>query len=306
MFYVSPSQLATSKEDVLSKAYVMIEAQKAIGIDAGNVGYKDVAIGIKFLERTESSGYPWVSANLRTASGKKTNIPSYRIMEIAGLKIGVFGLLDVLELGQPTQPQTAASGAEEGQPKEFTIADPIAAAQEIVAKLQSEEVDLIILLSGMTTLRNKEVAARVKGINFIISGGDPRMLSVPEREGESLIFSSANRGKYIGAADIEMIPGSTYFFMAGEKNYLEKQLKIIKAQREIFEGEISKDPEVIRKLDELKAEENAVMGNLAQLDKPSSKLTNELVPIEFDIQDRPDIAKILQKLRKQPESSGGK
>jgi len=268
-----------------AKADAIIEAQKKMEIHAANVGAKDLALGLGYIEKSADEGFPWVSANLRNAKGEPTQIPPYRIIEVAGLRIGIVGLLDKTR---------RASTAE---PLDYSVADPFTAADETIKNIEGEGVDLVVVLSAMVFLRNQELARKVKGINFIINGGDARHLKTPAREGETVIFCALNRGKYVGLAHINLVPGSLSFRMEGEDRDINAKLAVIEAQKRVFKGEVASLPEVKQKLAAINRLEADLRSRLAGMKGPSSTLKNELAPLNQSTPDRPDITRILKKAK---------
>ena len=66
-----------------------------MGYDAVNVGEKDLMMGLRFLMDVVRKGkFSFISANLVDKRTEKGIFNPYVIKEIAGLMIGLFGLLD--------------------------------------------------------------------------------------------------------------------------------------------------------------------------------------------------------------------
>ena len=272
-----------------AKADAIIEAQKKIEIHAANIGENDLALGLEYLEGTLDEGFPWVGANLRRLDGEQTKIPLYRIVKIAGLKIGVLGLLDNKDrAGKSVEPLDA----------DFSVLDPFSTARKAVGELKREGVDLVVVLSAMVSLRNHELAREVEGINFIVNGGDPRILKTPDREGETIIFGALSRGKYVGVAHVGFVPGNLHFRLEREEEDIRKRLEVIAAQRRVFEGEVASLPNVMRKLEDLKVEETGLHSRLSNVNAPSNNVKNRLVPLKSSIPNREDITLILQKAKR--------
>ena len=275
------------------KADAIIEAQKKIGIDAANIGYKDLSLGLEYLEKKESDGFPYVSANLCAANGAKTNVPAYRILKANGIKVGIFGLVD--DKDKP---------AGNNLNLDYSVTDPFNAAEKTVKELKEKGADVVVLLSGMTLMRNKELANRVKGINFIISGGDVRMLGTPEKEGETIILAAMNRGKYVGVLHVGYFAGSLHFRMENEERDIRSRIAVLESQKRVFEGQAASMPDVKLKLDQINNEEKEIQARLAELGQTSSVIKNRMVSLEPSIAGREDIVKILQKINKKVGPAG--
>jgi len=275
------------------KADAIIEAQEKMGIDAANIGYKDLSLGLEYLEKKESDGFPYVSANLRTANGGKTKIPAYRILKANGIKVGIFGLIDDKDklMGNNLNP-------------DYSVTDPLNAAEETVKELKANGADVVVVLSGMVLLRNKELAGEVRGINFIISGGDARMLVTPDKEGETIIVAAMNRGKYIGVLHVGFFPGNLHFRTENEESDIQNRIAALESQKRVFEGQAASTPDVKRKLDQIDNQEKELRARLAELGQTSSVVKNRMVSLEPSIAGREDIIKILQKANKKVEPTG--
>ena len=105
-----------------------------MGYDVANVGEKDLMMGLKFLsEVSQKAKFSFVSANLVDKKTGKGVFKPYVIKEIAGLKIGIFGLLD----------DTFNSTLQERDPG-LSILDPFSTSKTLTKSLR-EYCDLIVL-----------------------------------------------------------------------------------------------------------------------------------------------------------------
>ncbi len=88
-------QTETKRRDALLRVDLLIQSYNDMGYDAVNVGEKDLIMGLTFLsDLTQKAKFPFLSANLLDKKTEKAIFKPYVIKEIAGLKIGIFGLLD--------------------------------------------------------------------------------------------------------------------------------------------------------------------------------------------------------------------
>jgi 2',3'-cyclic-nucleotide 2'-phosphodiesterase (5'-nucleotidase family) len=88
----------------------------------------------------------------------------------------------------------------------YTIADPIVTAQQEVAYLKSQNVSLIICLSHSGYVEDEALAAKVPGIDLILSAHDHIMLPTPINintpTGNTTIVDSGAYGMYLGDLNI--------------------------------------------------------------------------------------------------------
>jgi len=127
----------------------------------------------------------------------ETGVKNYTILERGGLKIGVFGILgkDAIEVSPFAKP--------------LKFRDPIQAAQDMVTILRDrEKADLVVCLShgGLRDNPKKSedeiLAAKVKGIDIIVSGHTHTSLEKPILVNGTIIVQAGSYGKQVGVLDI--------------------------------------------------------------------------------------------------------
>ena len=119
----------------------------------------------------------------------------YIILEKAGMKVGVFGIL-----GKNAYETSAVKG-------KMPWKDPVEVAKQIIPALQKAKVDFIIALShsGSLARENSEdarLATECPEINLIVSGHDHEALAKPYMVGNTAIVSAGANGALIGEADL--------------------------------------------------------------------------------------------------------
>jgi 5'-nucleotidase len=127
----------------------------------------------------------------------EAGVKSYTILERAGLRIGIFGILgkDAIEVSPFAKP--------------LKFRDPIETAQDMVNILRDrEKVDLVVCLSHSGLRDNPKksedeiLAAKVKGIDVIVSGHTHTLLDKPIHINGTLIVQAGSYGKHVGVLDI--------------------------------------------------------------------------------------------------------
>lgn len=127
--------------------------------------------GQKILfDRIKQAHFPVLSANVFFASDGKTIVAPYKIFDIFGVRIGVFGL---------TAPRVAGYSTAKG----LEVRDPIAVAKQIVSELR-EKADFVIALTHIgydygPYPCDLTLAAEVPGIDLIIGGDSHTWLRQP-------------------------------------------------------------------------------------------------------------------------------
>jgi 5'-nucleotidase len=147
-------------------------------------------------KRLKKADFKIVNANYQFKNKTLARlVKPYAIIETAGKKIGIFGLLcDMKPLLMPHYYQ------------EVTFLDPVAAAQNIVHILKAQEqCDLIICLSHMGFIAEREgditdrdIAEKVSGIDFIIGGHTHKLIEEPVIVNDTKILQARKNGIYVG------------------------------------------------------------------------------------------------------------
>jgi len=187
-----------------------------MGYDAGTLGNHDfdfynsgLAKALLVAKAKNRKPMPLVSANItfsRAADKASLELPKVfarypvtdtLIIKRGGIKFGVFGLMG----------KNAAIDAPYAKPASFE--DPVLSAARAVDKLKKEGADIIICLSHSGTWKEKAnsedeiLAAKVPGIDFIVSGHTHTVLKKPIVIEKTAIGSCGSYGQYLGVAELE-------------------------------------------------------------------------------------------------------
>ncbi len=145
---------------------------RMIGYDVWTIGNHDFDISQANLRKlVHIAGFPAVSANIVDTAGKfPVGNEEYIVLEKAGLRIGIFGLMskDFFTLVS----KKSSSG--------IVILPPIETAQRIIDKLRSR-TDLIIAVTHEGVEDDSVLAANVEGLDVIVGGHSHTRLKVPEK-----------------------------------------------------------------------------------------------------------------------------
>jgi hypothetical protein len=174
------------------KASLLLEATKALGVDALGVGVGDLAFGLDFLlDGARRNALPYLSANLADAQGRLV-FESRRMVERGGLKLGLTSVLGK---------ELNVSGA--------TVLDIQPAVEQEVRALREAGVDFVILLSNLGLEEDKRLAAAVAGVDLIFGSRTRRLQVDPLIVGTTAIFQAGSRGKYLGQVDLHLTEGGS-------------------------------------------------------------------------------------------------
>ena len=182
------------KKQLRLKADLIIESFNRIGCSAFNVGDYDLALGAKYLmKKAESAKFPFLSANLIDKNTGKPLFQPYIIKDINGLKVGILGLIT----------QDIQSRFSKDISSNLAVKDPFETAKTLVSELKGK-THLIIALTHLGLLSDKELAKRIPEIDIIIGGHDKIKLDSPIVINNTLILQAYKEGRYLGILDLTL------------------------------------------------------------------------------------------------------
>lgn len=173
------------------RASLLIDGLAHLGLDALVPGETDLALGPARLKALAAkAGLPLVAANL-TSDGKPW-LPADRLVRVAEVPVGIFGLVDL-------SPQEVSP---------LVQSDPVAAARAAVASLRGRGARVVVglfhLAGGLP--RARELARAVSGIDLVVVGHDGTTTAAPVVEGSTRLVEAHRRGTYLGRADLDVLP----------------------------------------------------------------------------------------------------
>jgi len=256
-----------------------------MGYDVVNVGDKDLMMGFKFLsDVSQKAKFPFISANLVDKSAQKGVFKPYVIKEIAGLKVGIFGLLD--DIFNPI--------LQEKDPG-LTILDPLSTSKTLTKSLR-EYCDLIVVLSQLGESKDRKLAKENTQIDLILGGGGESKRTVTEMVNEVPIYRLEPRGGYLGRIDYSLVDTKKpiKFLISTERDEMEKRLERLITRSMQIDAEMAKSG----KQDEMKVKE------LRFLESKKKELEKTLVaseeknfykhtpiPVQLSVKDDPKMIK---------------
>lgn len=141
-------------------------AMSAAGYDLMTVGNHEFSASLQeFWRNVHTANFPIVSADIVDRKTGKLALPPYKIFEIDGVKIAVFGIV------VPTPDYRAAK---EG----FDFLDPFKTASELVPELR-KQADVVIALSHLGFDQDLILAKNVPDIDVIVGGHSNNRLMPP-------------------------------------------------------------------------------------------------------------------------------
>ena len=281
-------QTETKQRDALLRVDLLIQSYNEIGYDVVNVGDKDLMMGFKFLsDVTQKAKFAFVSANLVDKKTEKGIFKPYVMKEIAGLKIGIFGILD----------DTSNPNLQEKEPG-LTILDPVSTSKAVTKSLR-EYCDLIVALSQLGESKDKKLAKENPQIDLILGGGGESKRAVTERVNEVPIYRLEPRGGYLGRIDYSFVDTKKpiKFLISSERDEVEKRLERLITRSMQIKSEMARsgkqDDMKLKELRFLESKEKELEKTLLAFeDKNFYKHTP--IPVQLSVKDDPKIIKGLE------------
>jgi len=277
--------------DALLRVDLLIHSYSEMGYEVVNVGEKDLLMGYSFLSGlSQKAKFSFISANLIEKKTGKIVLTPYVTKEIAGAKIGIFGLLG--ETFNPT--------LQERDPG-LSILDPFSISKTVTKSLR-ENCDLIICLSQLGESKDKKLARENSQIDLILGGGGESTRAVAERVNEIPIYRLEPRGGYLGRIDYSLVETKRpiKFLISSERDELERRLERLIIRSMQIESEITKSGEPddvkIKELKFLESKEKELKKVLLAFeDKNSYRYTP--LPVQPTVADDPKMTKELENYR---------
>ena len=165
-----------------------VKGMVRMGVAATTIGPFDLFRGADYLRTLiEDSSLPVVSANVYDESTGELFVSPYTIVERAGVKFGITGLLD---------PDADIRTHKDVEQLGVTIGEPTERLREVLAELEGK-VDFVILLSQLGLDNSKLIAEEVPGIDFMVVGVAAQYAAKPYEIGETVMIQPGYKGQRI-------------------------------------------------------------------------------------------------------------
>jgi S-sulfosulfanyl-L-cysteine sulfohydrolase len=189
----------------------MIAAMAALGVDA-TTGHWEFTLGARRIEeiygsvdRPGSSGLAFLAGNVRDTDFDEPVFPSTRFVEKGGVSVAIIG---------QAFPYTAIANPRWMVPTwSFGIREE--EVRKSVAAVRRRGAEVVVLLSHNGFDVDRKLAARVDGIDVILTAHTHDALPVPVRVGDTMLIASGSHGKFLSRLDLEVAGGRVTDFSYG-------------------------------------------------------------------------------------------
>jgi hypothetical protein len=161
---------------------------------AVGVAPRDLRLGVAFLRGlVAASRLPVVCANLVDRASGQPLFPATRVVEVRGVRVGLFALLgERFDLG-PARDSLRVTDAEN-------------AAHAAVASLRARGAQVVVLLSQLGKVGGEDLATAVPGIDAVVLGRDIPVFEQGRRVGGALLSYAGEMGQHLGVLTFTIDP----------------------------------------------------------------------------------------------------
>lgn len=168
---------------------VIWEAYERMDVRAVALGPRELSSWIVFEDLMKRGSIPVVSSNvtIRRDGGETPVGNRVLILEVNGIRVGLFSLMGGSEFTSARMPEGA----------EFGFHDPFSVAGEIVRDLRSRS-DIVVLMSQMSRGDTERMLQSVPGIDVALYGNRPVWQQTATRVGDTVVNQTGTRGQQMG------------------------------------------------------------------------------------------------------------
>lgn len=157
--------------------------------DAFTPGEIDLSLGIGELQRiSKKANFPFLLTNLWDRKTKKPVFRPYLIKDLAGLRIGLLGLISPI----------LVSSLSPADKEKYQIGDYLEAAGQRISELKNKNCQVIIVIGHMEESEQRKLAQTYKEIYFIVGGHVRSLKRQPWEVRNAQIINAGTRGEYLG------------------------------------------------------------------------------------------------------------
>ncbi|EPR11851.1 bifunctional metallophosphatase/5'-nucleotidase [Ruminiclostridium papyrosolvens] len=179
-----------TNEANINKGEGVVEVANLMGFDAMTPGNHDFNFGYdRLVQIIDELKFPILSANIYKDG--KPAFQEYKIVEIGGKRIGLFGMTE----------QNALINTNSRDTEGVTLEDPVKIAKKMVTTLK-DKVDAIVLISHLGDDIDRKVVKQVDGIDLILCGHHHFLYEKAEKVNNTYLVEAGGYSTHVGLADM--------------------------------------------------------------------------------------------------------
>ncbi len=216
----------------------MVQAMNALGVDAMTAHWEFTYGAERVKALKDQLKFPFLAGNVKDTGFGDPVFDADTVFERGGLSIGVIG---------QAFPYTPVANPRWMVPEwSFGIEEDKIRAR--VAALREKKVDLVVLLSHNGFDVDRKLAARVPGIDVILTGHTHDALPQPVVVGNTLLVASGSHGKFLARLDLDV----------KDRRVAAWRFKLIP----VFADVIAPDPDMAALVDKIRAPHAAMLSQV--------------------------------------------
>lgn len=224
-----------SYTSLATKGADMVKVMEALGVDAMTAHWEFTYGAERVKELTEGMKIPFLCGNVKDNSFGDAVFDAIKMFERGGVKIAVIG---------QAFPYTPIANPRYMIP-EWSFGIEEERVQEHVETARAQGADLVVLLSHNGFDVDRKLAARVKGIDVILTGHTHDAIPAPVKVGNTLLIAPGSHGKFLARLDLQV----------KDKRVTDYRFRLIP----VFSDAIAPEPAMAKLVDEIRAPHKAVL-----------------------------------------------
>ena len=191
-----------SMTSLMTKGQDMVNVMNALAPDAMTSHWEWTFGTERVQEIVENLPFAFLGANIFDAEWDEPAFEPYKIFERAGTRIAVIGqAFPYMPIANPRWmfPEYSFGIREERM-------------QQVVNEVRETGVDLVVLLSHNGFDVDQKMAARVQGIDVILTGHTHDAIPEPVLVGQTILIASGSNGKFVSRVDLDVRDGTMLGF----------------------------------------------------------------------------------------------
>ena len=287
--------------EIERRAKLLAGSYGRIGTTAMLPGERDLIIGLPLLRRLAKQQHlPLLASNLYGRDGKRL-FDADKIVDAAGVKIGIFGV------SAPPSAEDAAAYKAAG----IDARDPLAAARAEVAALRARGARIVVAMVHVGDgNENRKLVSAVPGIDWAVLGHSGMNLELPEKAGSARMLEAMMKGRHVGRLDLHVVADDLAFADRGERAQIETILADHKSQLTEYDKRLGEtDPATMRNYYEQRRKEieAAIARETVLLQSLPTAITgswfeNRVIPLDAATPDQPGVAILVAAYNKENEA----
>ena len=226
----------------------VIEIMNLLRFEAMAIGNHEFDWGREALsELIAAANFPFLSANITDTQGRPIQgTRPYIILTRKNVRIAIIGVTTT-ETAYTTKPANVS---------DLVFSHPEKILPDVISEVRSQGAGLVIILSHLGFDADRELAAKVRGIDVIVGGHSHTAVTRPVNVGETLVVQAGYYGLYLGVLELKYDTSTGKVVGYGRDSGLRR---VSAAPGSLFDEDVSRIVEKYHR--QIKAEYSRIVGS---------------------------------------------